>query len=80
MLIIGSVELDIIVYGHEQEVEEELLYTQLRISPVLLIKMLVKLTFCERGMLTRFALLLDLGLKSLQAPVFLVHDVFESGK
>ena len=31
-------------------------------------------------MLTRFALLLDLGAKGLQAPVFLVHDVFEAGE
>ena len=77
MLIISSVELDIIVYGHEQEVEEELLDTQLGIGPVLLIEMLVKLSLTEKSMLTSFALLLDLSSKSFQAPVFLIHDVLE---
>ena len=75
MLIISSVELDIIVYGHEQEVKEELLDTKLRIGPVLLIKMLVKLSLTES-----LALLLNLGPKSFKAPVFLVHDVLESGE
>ena len=75
MLIISSVELDIIVYGHEQEVKEELLDTKLRIGPVLLIEMLVKLTFAEC-----LALLLNLCSKSFKAPVFLVHDVFESSE
>ena len=52
LLFVCSIEANIVVDCHEQEIEEQLLDAQLCVCPVLLVKLLVKLALTETFRLT----------------------------
>ena len=76
LFLICSIELNIVVDCHKQEVKEELLDAQLGICPILFIELLVKLALAE----TLGLAVLVFSAKRCQSSIFFIHDVFETGE
>lgn len=76
LLFRSPVKHNVIVYCHQQEVEKELLHTQLCVCPILFIELLVEYALAERLRLTMLIFCSECS----QSPIFLLHNVFQTSQ